>query len=782
LAQEWKICSVGMATVRLRSSAMATALLMWCAVYFRITFGVVPEADAPLSDPTRDDGPWRTPRYAVPTLSFNELGTFEDGSLSRLAWALRDGGGLVALLGVPGFAEAEAVALSATSSCLRSSAAEGHAAEARFEDGSVRKTFAAVTQGMGVDGSFPDWVEKSCAGVAEATDSLRMASRLAVEALADSCDRLPGIYGPLLRPVIAAGEHLEHFHRYETAGSSGAGGGRMHSKATLDLHTDAGLLLAMTRPSIFFGGASGSVMQPTSMEPVLEVELPGGRIVAIDVPHGAILLLVGQGLADYFPGHKLRAVPHALHLSRARDRTAGRMWYGRMVLPPRDFVLGRGITYGEWLDRASNAVSAPLQTVNGGSSHIVGCLSQAQLERRLSDLAGSCASGEIFCWLQCTSVAELPCGNAAKCIDGGSGAICKTHGAQCKPQCPKETGGLIVSGAGIKRVNGKYSEFPTDSGRARYQQLQGSASIYWNGNAHEWAVNDREYRNGTVLYWSDDDADHPWDATWYATSGREKPPPTMESSLDSHVAPGHGFCNGMITDMHMSGFISLFDEDKRNFPCLVVFLSSWKIDRYTKFALAWCGAVVAGIACEAMLAVRRPKEKLWATRHRWLATALEGGLYAGHRTLGYLAMLLAMTYSVEIFVAVILGLTIGYLLFNLSASTGEGETPCCNAMLSESPRTGMSSQSLGGPIIGDGRSFGADRVHLIVVNGMTCNACSQTIKKRVLELPLVSSVTVDLQKRLCCVAFIDGSVHDVAEVLAAINELGYDASVQEDPI
>merc|ERR1719330_2122830 len=44
---------------------------------------------------------------------------------------------------------------------------------------------------------------------------------------------------------------------------------------------------------------------------------------------------------------------------------------------------------------------------------------------------------------------------------------------------------------------------------------------------------------------------------------------------------------------------------------------------------------------------------------------------------GYFAMLVAMTYSVELFICMILGLVIGHGIFNTGAAVGESVDPCC---------------------------------------------------------------------------------------------------------
>ena len=52
-------------------------------------------------------------------------------------------------------------------------------------------------------------------------------------------------------------------------------------------------------------------------------------------------------------------------------------------------------------------------------------------------------------------------------------------------------------------------------------------------------------------------------------------------------------------------------------------------------------------------------------------------IFALSLMLGYLAMLVAMTYSVELFLCVVAGLVIGHGAFNLGTPVGETVDPCC---------------------------------------------------------------------------------------------------------
>ena len=140
------------------------------------------------------------------------------------------------------------------------------------------------------------------------------------------------------------------------------------------------------------------------------------------------------------------------------------------------------------------------------------------------------------------------------------------------------------------------------------------------------------------------------------------------------------FCNGA-TDMYMSGFEAA-GVDKRN-PCVILFITSWTLDSRPKFVIACFGVAFMGFLIEVLICVRRRitsrkrlSPYLVAPRpsiRQWSSIILFGlNLF-----LGYLAMLVAMTYSMELFICVIIGLMIGHACFNSKAAIGETVDPCC---------------------------------------------------------------------------------------------------------
>ena len=62
------------------------------------------------------------------------------------------------------------------------------------------------------------------------------------------------------------------------------------------------------------------------------------------------------------------------------------------------------------------------------------------------------------------------------------------------------------------------------------------------------------------------------------------------------------------------------------------------------------------------------------------------------------------------------------------------------------------------------------------VAGMTCGNCVRTVERKLLAHPGVSSVKVDLAAATAIVQFQPGKTN-VPDLVAAVNSLGYEASV-----
>jgi len=138
----------------------------------------------------------------------------------------------------------------------------------------------------------------------------------------------------------------------------------------------------------------------------------------------------------------------------------------------------------------------------------------------------------------------------------------------------------------------------------------------------------------------------------------------------------YGFCNGQGTDMYMKGFTT---SGNGKDACVILLFKSWVLDTKAKFGIACVGVILLGIAIEGLLCLRREiQSRKILLRIRGLARrASIVLLFSLNIGSGYLAMLVAMTYSVELFICMVIGLVLGHAIFNTEAAVGESVDPCC---------------------------------------------------------------------------------------------------------
>lgn len=132
-----------------------------------------------------------------------------------------------------------------------------------------------------------------------------------------------------------------------------------------------------------------------------------------------------------------------------------------------------------------------------------------------------------------------------------------------------------------------------------------------------------------------------------------------------------GFCKGSGVDMYMQGFVSYLTGKYREHggsetpQCLALWFEEWELDTRSKFNWACVGCLFLGAATEAVSWIRRNVKQLLRGQPLLLEIPVMCFLYAGQLTLGYFDMLVAMTYQVELFVCVVLGLALGHGIFSI---------------------------------------------------------------------------------------------------------------------
>eukprot|EP00096_Caligus_rogercresseyi_P009505 TRINITY_DN3239_c0_g2_i1.p1 TRINITY_DN3239_c0_g2~~TRINITY_DN3239_c0_g2_i1.p1 ORF type:complete len:615 (-),score=139.56 TRINITY_DN3239_c0_g2_i1:296-2140(-) len=142
------------------------------------------------------------------------------------------------------------------------------------------------------------------------------------------------------------------------------------------------------------------------------------------------------------------------------------------------------------------------------------------------------------------------------------------------------------------------------------------------------------------------------------------------------------YCTGKM-DMYMSGFEVQGSAGGAN-PCIVLFIESWTLDSRLKFCFGCIGVFLLGFTIEALISLRRKVSSgcrriisLTGSNRKVKKAALIC-TFGLNLALGYLAMLVAMTYSVELFCCVLFGLIMGHAVFNVDFGVSESVDPCCS--------------------------------------------------------------------------------------------------------
>lgn len=133
------------------------------------------------------------------------------------------------------------------------------------------------------------------------------------------------------------------------------------------------------------------------------------------------------------------------------------------------------------------------------------------------------------------------------------------------------------------------------------------------------------------------------------------PSQEVHVDMESLEAAEQQFCYGG-TSMYMDGFHWM------NPTCIIYLFPGWVLTSSGKVAAASIGTLLFGIALEAVIWKRRLVVQSFSTG--WKRLAASTLFYGLQLTMGYLIMLVVMTYSGPLFMCVVLGLMGGHAMFN----------------------------------------------------------------------------------------------------------------------
>eukprot|EP00438_Fugacium_kawagutii_P007481 Skav230106 [mRNA] locus=scaffold283:177170:177652:- [translate_table: standard] len=146
-------------------------------------------------------------------------------------------------------------------------------------------------------------------------------------------------------------------------------------------------------------------------------------------------------------------------------------------------------------------------------------------------------------------------------------------------------------------------------------------------------------------------------------------------------------------------------------------------------------------------------------------------------TLAYLVMLAAMTFCVEIFMAVVLGLGTGHAIFGHSRKSHlSGPSLCCSHGSDLSRRRSRDIRVT--------PCLQADTCFVLRVHGMTCGSCTQTVARALEGVNGVVSATVTLgssgpsgglQGPGLAEVWVNAGFPGVEAAMAAVEDAGFEA-------
>ena len=263
--------------------------------------------------------------------------------------------GLLVITHIPEFKESKLRLMSSLHSCMMD-VGEGATVTQHFDDGTTRRSFAAVTLPVGgaqpVEHLDDETVSKSesCASVKKELASFRSAVDTTTKLFAHKLSSTLGAYleHPLMTSnvegvvydtidqVVSSGDHLEHFHSYQKDYSSVVND---ETTSTIGLHTDQGFFIAFT-PGLITSLHDPTKKQKLSNGFYVEDSMSGEISEVKFNEDDDLVFMIGDGVNQYINNRlvdlketfdmRLRATPHSLSFkNNDNDPSVVRVWYGR---------------------------------------------------------------------------------------------------------------------------------------------------------------------------------------------------------------------------------------------------------------------------------------------------------------------------------------------------------------------------------------------------------------------------------------------------------------------
>ena len=547
---------------------------------------------------------------SLPSVDYASSDAASWESALRKAFVIPRAPGVLLVRNVPEYVDARKSALNGLAKCNRTSLKT-----TTLGDGRTKRHTVAANTGQAIRTDACD--EQTLQAMETLRASVGDASSAALA-------RLDDVLGTSTNSFFANAatqpDGLDHFHVYPGGGGGGDGGVDDDEHDGLHAHVDVGVAIAMV-PALQLGddNDNGNDNDSTPSSRGLVLFDDEGNTWEPTLPSDAVVILLGQGASTWAPGAAASNLKPALHSMRVP--AGGRAWYGRMILPHRATTLPSApdVTFGAWRDGAH----ALFQRHGDNVEDTVGCGSvsattttttttpgaAAAARRQLSD-EGSCGSDAIYCWMSCVVVDEKKHG-------------CTADVAVCQSTSSSKT-------------------WPEDFGGFQ---------------------NPSHCDDCTVACPLPPPPPPPPVIQVQSAPVSEESASTSSSSTRNAVTlDRNAYCNANVPSlsMRMDGFLAGADWRE---PCVLYLFNSWAIETQAQMTAAVFGTILLGVILHAITFTRMYMRKRLAGHVRWLRYCVEFLLHLSAMVCAYFLMLVAMSYQVELFMGVVVGLSIGHVAF-----------------------------------------------------------------------------------------------------------------------
>jgi hypothetical protein len=134
------------------------------------------------------------------------------------------------------------------------------------------------------------------------------------------------------------------------------------------------------------------------------------------------------------------------------------------------------------------------------------------------------------------------------------------------------------------------------------------------------------------------------------------------NNTDDSSSNDNSYCLGKGTSMIMTGFESQLSS--KDPLCINLLFSDWTLDNSIKFTFACLGVLVLGLFIQYLTVLKMKTRNLTIITTEFQRRIIRMLLYGIQIVCTYFIMLVTMTYSVELFIMVAIGLTSGYAFFH----------------------------------------------------------------------------------------------------------------------